>query len=356
MGCVASMPTATKGSFSKSNAVKVGGKICSRSELFAGHQQILPGVRSARTQRSPVICPCRRLTRSLRMDSLSQQSQRQACVRLSLKLMLSCKLTLLVQIVCFENTAHNNENDTTFVLQASPYDTRKLANPKDVMPYLPEACGDICQVMSPWPGCGKPANEAERLAATEKLQLIGKEPHPALQRYVDLISTCYQVLPPGPICLQACCHHKRPRLASLLCTTSSLNSVTALQSIHNHHVLFILHGIIPIKAAFSALAITQHAQTAPVHPNCKQLMQFCLIPAGFNTRSHLIRTLLLCLQRQLVLLSLFDTNCAQIINTSAGELPAWSVLRSKQSPPVLRSKQSPQASLNALSSTSKHTN
>ena len=186
-----------------------------------------------------MLCPCRRLTRSLRMDSLSQQSQRQACVRLSLKPMLSCKLTLLVQIVCFENTALNNENDTTFVLQASPYDTRKLANPKDVMPYLPEACGDICQVMSPWPGCGKPANEAERLAATEKLQLIGKEPHPALQRYVDLISTCYQVLPPGPVCLQACCHHKRPRLASLLCTTSSLNSVTALQSIHNHHVTIV---------------------------------------------------------------------------------------------------------------------
>ena len=61
------------------------------------------------------------------------------------------------------------------------------------MPYLPQACGDICQVLSPWPGCGQPANEAERLAATEKLQLIGKEPHPALQRYVDLISTCYQV-------------------------------------------------------------------------------------------------------------------------------------------------------------------
>lgn len=80
-----------------------------------------------------------------------------------------------------------------FMLQASPYDTRNLANPKDVMPFLPEACGDICQVLSPWPGCGKPANEAERLAATEKLQLIGKEPHPALQRYVDLISTCYQV-------------------------------------------------------------------------------------------------------------------------------------------------------------------
>ncbi|DBA75652.1 hypothetical protein WJX79_010067 [Trebouxia sp. C0005] len=60
------------------------------------------------------------------------------------------------------------------------------------IPYLPVACGDICKVMSPWPGCGKPANETERLAATEKLRLIGKEPNPALQRYVDLISTCYQ--------------------------------------------------------------------------------------------------------------------------------------------------------------------
>lgn len=90
---------------------------------------------------------------------------------------------------CYVNSAASFAS----FLQASPYDTRNLANPKDVMPYLPEACGDICQVLSPWPGCGKPANEAERLAATEKLQLIGKEPHPALQRYVDLISTCYQV-------------------------------------------------------------------------------------------------------------------------------------------------------------------
>lgn len=47
--------------------------------------------------------------------------------------------------------------------------------------------------MSPWPGCGKPANESERLAATERLRLIGKEPNAALQRYVDLIGTCYQV-------------------------------------------------------------------------------------------------------------------------------------------------------------------
>lgn len=60
------------------------------------------------------------------------------------------------------------------------------------VPYLPVACGDICKVMSPWPGCGKPVNETERLAATERLKLIGKEPNPALQRYVDLISTCYQ--------------------------------------------------------------------------------------------------------------------------------------------------------------------
>ncbi len=57
------------------------------------------------------------------------------------------------------------------------------------------ACGGICQVLSPWPGCGKPANEVERLAATEKLKLIGKDPNPALQRYVDLIGTCYQVQP-----------------------------------------------------------------------------------------------------------------------------------------------------------------
>ena len=72
-------------------------------------------------------------------------------------------------------------------------DGRRPAVHENGMPYLPVACGDICQVISPWPGCGKPANEIERLAATEKLHLIGKDPHPALQRYVNLISTCYQV-------------------------------------------------------------------------------------------------------------------------------------------------------------------
>lgn len=58
---------------------------------------------------------------------------------------------------------------------------------------LPTSCGDICQVQSPWPGCGKPANEEQRLAATEKLQLIGKGPQPELQRYVDLVSVMYKV-------------------------------------------------------------------------------------------------------------------------------------------------------------------
>ena len=59
---------------------------------------------------------------------------------------------------------------------------------------LPTPCGDICQVQSPWPGCGKPANEEQRLAATEKLQLIGKGPQPELQRYVDLVSVVYKVI------------------------------------------------------------------------------------------------------------------------------------------------------------------
>lgn len=45
-------------------------------------------------------------------------------------------------------------------------------------------------------------------------------------------------------------------------------------------------------------------------------------------------TLLHCVQRQLVLLSLFDENCAQIINTSAGELLF-------RLPPVLPARQSP---------------
>ena len=105
------------------------------------------------------------------------------------------------------------------MLQASPYETRKLADPQDVMPYLPEACGNICQVLSPWPGCGKPANEAERLAATEKLQLIGREPHPGLQRYVDLISTCYQVHYQDLSAWEACCHSERLMAEPMLCIT-----------------------------------------------------------------------------------------------------------------------------------------
>ena len=58
---------------------------------------------------------------------------------------------------------------------------------------LPTPCGDVCQVQSPWPGCGKPTNEEQRLAATEKLHLIGKGPQPELQRYVDLVSVVYKV-------------------------------------------------------------------------------------------------------------------------------------------------------------------
>lgn len=63
---------------------------------------------------------------------------------------------------------------------------------QELSPY-PQSCSSICTVQSPWPGCGKPANEEQRMAATEKLQLLGKEPQPALQRYVDLVSTVFQV-------------------------------------------------------------------------------------------------------------------------------------------------------------------
>ena len=40
-----------------------------------------------------------------------------------------------------------------------------------------------------------------------------------------------------------------------------------------------------------------------------------------------LTALMLCLQRQLVLLSLFDANCAQIINTSAGDSPLHFVMQ-----------------------------
>lgn len=67
-----------------------------------------------------------------------------------------------------------------------------LPSPQQISACIP-SCNSVCEVKSPWPGCGKPANEEERLAATEKLQLLGKEPQPALQRYVDLLSTIFKV-------------------------------------------------------------------------------------------------------------------------------------------------------------------
>ena len=81
---------------------------------------------------------------------------------------------------CFAEQAQAQSQDQNGNLQAEPQ-------------LLPAPCGDICQVQSPWPGCGKPANEEQRLAATEKLQLIGKGPQPELQRYVDLVSVVYKV-------------------------------------------------------------------------------------------------------------------------------------------------------------------
>ncbi|KAA6422720.1 MAG: mixed lineage kinase, partial [Trebouxia sp. A1-2] len=52
----------------------------------------------------------------------------------------------------------------------------------------PSGCTVINQTKSPWPGCGIPSNEEVRLSATLQLQLIGKEPHSALQRYVELVA------------------------------------------------------------------------------------------------------------------------------------------------------------------------
>ncbi|KAL0021497.1 hypothetical protein WJX77_000618 [Trebouxia sp. C0004] len=52
----------------------------------------------------------------------------------------------------------------------------------------PPACSFISRGTVAWPGCGVPANEEERLAATLQLQLIGKKPNSGLQRYVELVA------------------------------------------------------------------------------------------------------------------------------------------------------------------------
>lgn len=200
MGCVASMPTASKGLFSKSNASKVCGKTCV-ARSFVGASAFKPPqivlFATFPCGSTFLFYCCCRLARSPQKDYPLRQSPRHVCylaVALRYAVLHRCAAAVLIQSVRFAQRIVWGLNfPPVFVLQASPYDTRNLADPKDVMPFLPEACGDICQVLSPWPGCGKPINETERLAATEKLQLIGKEPHPALQRYVDLISTCYQV-------------------------------------------------------------------------------------------------------------------------------------------------------------------
>ena len=186
MGCVASTPTGHKSKTSKVCPQTYGGRTCFQTSGIVGF---------ARSPFWPYLCLVVATGWRGRHEWLTSYSSLQGTpsIQTLRYITLCCRTGPAVQFrlvhihrLCF-NFPH------LFVLQASPYDTRNLADPKDVMPYLPESCGSICQVLSPWPGCGKPANEAERLAATEKLQLIGKEPHPALQRYVDLISTCYQV-------------------------------------------------------------------------------------------------------------------------------------------------------------------
>jgi hypothetical protein len=56
------------------------------------------------------------------------------------------------------------------------------------------ACSFVSQGTVAWPGCGVPANEEERLAATLQLQLIGKEPNAGLQRYVELVAAVLKVM------------------------------------------------------------------------------------------------------------------------------------------------------------------
>lgn len=67
--------------------------------------------------------------------------------------------------------------------------------------YLATEKTDMASLQAPamtaskpsWPGCGVPANEEEHLAATLDLQLIGKDPHPSLQRYVELMGAVLKV-------------------------------------------------------------------------------------------------------------------------------------------------------------------
>ncbi|KAL0047876.1 hypothetical protein WJX82_002201 [Trebouxia sp. C0006] len=54
------------------------------------------------------------------------------------------------------------------------------------------ACSFVSQGTVAWPGCGAPANEEKRLAATLQLQLIGKEPNAGLQRYVELVAAVFK--------------------------------------------------------------------------------------------------------------------------------------------------------------------
>jgi len=56
------------------------------------------------------------------------------------------------------------------------------------------ACSFVSQGTVAWPGCGAPANEEKRLAATLQLQLIGKEPNAGLQRYVELVAAVFKVV------------------------------------------------------------------------------------------------------------------------------------------------------------------
>ena len=102
------------------------------------------------------------------------------CLLLVMSLSLHSLGLLQLQVV------HLSGSDKPIINHGTP------PGPQQISAYVP-SCSSICEVQLPWPGCGKPANEKERLAATEKLQLLGKEPQPALQRYVDLLSTIFEV-------------------------------------------------------------------------------------------------------------------------------------------------------------------
>lgn len=122
----------------------------------------------------------------------------------------------LNSLVCFSLTA------LCFVFQSELF-------------ILPLICAvTLFVTQSPWPGPAWPANEEQRLAATRKLQLLGGEPQPALQRYVDLVAKVLEVHGRIVSLYIACCTTTRCSHCCMLCMTTSTILVCFATSRHQH--------------------------------------------------------------------------------------------------------------------------